>query len=84
MPNTTWPASTLGWERRKRHSHGLAERPRNGFPSYPVYEQDPFLEPIRDAIGFRGLVDELRDERRGYAEVYGELAAARRRDSCPA
>jgi len=57
---------------------------RNGFPSYPVYEQDPFLEPIRDAIGFRGLVDELRDECRGYAEVYGELAAARRRDSCPA
>jgi tetratricopeptide (TPR) repeat protein len=57
---------------------------RNGFPSYPVYERDPFLESIRDGSGFSRLLDELRDECRGYTEVYRELAAARRRDSGPA
>ena len=52
---------------------------RNGFPSYPVYERDPFLESIRDGSGFSRLLDELRDECRGYTELYRELAAARLR-----
>ena len=54
---------------------------RNGFPSYSVYESDPFLEPIRDEDRFRSFLEELRKECQGYRERYRELAAARHRDS---
>ncbi|HVT59007.1 MAG TPA: hypothetical protein VHR45_11470 [Thermoanaerobaculia bacterium] len=55
----------------------LASAARNGFPCVPQFETDSFLVSIADDPSFLQLLDDLRQERDAYAQLYAELRAGK-------
>jgi hypothetical protein len=49
----------------------LHQAAANGFPCYPLFERDPWLQSMRDTPPFTALMRALREECAGYAEIYG-------------
>lgn len=42
-----------------------------GFPHYPVFARDPFLDPIRDDAGFKQFLSEMKAKWEGYKRTLG-------------
>jgi serine/threonine-protein kinase len=48
----------------------LRETVAAGFPSYPLFARDPFLDPIRQTPEFQRLMDEMRRQFEGYRREF--------------
>ncbi len=54
--------------------HWLTESTRDGYPCLPFVERDPLLDSLRGDPRFAALLEELRVERRRYAELWRQVS----------
>jgi hypothetical protein len=44
---------------------------KEGFPCYPLFERDPYLDPIRKAPEFAKFLAEMKEQWINYAQKFG-------------
>ena len=44
---------------------------KEGFPCYPLFARDPFLDPIRQDLAFIRFMAEMKERWEGYQREFG-------------